>query len=93
MDELLETTVKKNAPKVIDFQKVFGEYIGTDKYLALNKEQSKVLATGDTPLEAINNAKETGYEKPVIMLAPKDVDGYILTLGHHENTSFNFANL
>ncbi|MFH1589432.1 MAG: DUF5678 domain-containing protein [archaeon] len=80
MVELLETTVKKNAPKTFDFQEVFGEYIGKHLYLAMNKEQSKVLATGDTPLEAIENAKEAGYKKPIIMLAPQNTDGYILTL-------------
>ncbi len=65
--------------RTVDFQKVFGKYLGKLVYLALNKDQTEVIAVGKTPLQAIEKAHELHCLDPVIMLAPpKDVWGYIL---------------
>lgn len=62
-----------------EFHKIFGKYIGKHIYLALNKKQTDVIATGKTPLQAIERAHALGYKHPIIMLAPiNDNWGYLL---------------
>lgn len=62
-----------------EFHKVFGEYIGQHIYLALNKSQTEIIATGKTPLQAIKKAHKRGYKHPIIIIAPQDENcGYLL---------------
>jgi uncharacterized ParB-like nuclease family protein len=63
--------------KEIDLTQLIKPYAKENLWLALNKSLNKVLATGKTMKEAIENAKNCG-EKPVIMQAVQNYSSYIL---------------
>jgi hypothetical protein len=63
--------------KEINLTTLIKPYVKDNLWLALNKSLNKVLATGKTMKEAIENAKSSG-EKPVIMQAVQNYSAYIL---------------
>ena len=71
--------VLQDMKNVIDFEKVFGPYIGKDVFLAVKRDYSEVIATGTDPLEARENAIKVGYARPILMIAPDEYFGrYVL---------------
>ena len=46
---------------VMDTKKLYAPYVGTGKYLAITHDRSKIVASGNTPLEAQENAINAGY--------------------------------
>ena len=55
--------------KEINLTELIKPYAKDNVWLALNTTQNKVLATGKTVKEVIDNAKKVSKEKPVIMKA------------------------
>jgi hypothetical protein len=66
--------------KEIDLTELIKPYSKENLWLALNKSLNKVLATGKTMKEAIDNAKKSSSEKPVIMQAVQNYSAYVLTI-------------
>lgn len=63
--------------KEINLTKLIKPYAKDNIWLALNTIQNKVLATGKTVKEVIDNAKKVSKEKPVIMKAVQNYSKYI----------------
>jgi len=63
--------------KEIDLTKLIKPYTKDNLWLALNRSLDKVLATGKTMKEAIDNAKKYSCEKPVILQAADNYSAYI----------------
>ena len=63
--------------KEINLTELIKPYAKDNVWLALNTTQNKVLATGKTVKEVINNAKKVSKEKPVIMKAVQNYSKYI----------------
>lgn len=63
--------------KEINLTELIRPYAKDNVWLALNTMQNKVLATGKTVKEVINNAKKVSKEKPVIMKAVQNYSTYI----------------
>jgi len=63
--------------KEINLTELIKPYAKDNVWLALNTTQNKVLATGKTVKEVINNAKKVSKEKPVIMKAVQNYSTYI----------------
>ncbi|MBE3089394.1 MAG: hypothetical protein Q8N27_02565 [Candidatus Hydromicrobium sp.] len=63
--------------KEINLTELIKPYAKDNVWLALNTMQNKVLATGKTVKEVINNAKKVSKEKPVIMKAVQNYSTYI----------------
>jgi len=40
-------------------------------WLALNEDESAVVGRGETPTEAVEDAKQAGVEDPILIWAPK----------------------
>ena len=66
--------------KEVDLTELIRPYAKENLWLALNKSLNKVLATGKTMKEAIDNAKKGNSEKPVIMQAVQNYSAYVLTI-------------
>ncbi len=66
--------------KEVDLTELIRPYAKENLWLALNKSLNKVLATGKTMKEAIDNAKKGSSEKPVIMQAVQNYSAYVLTI-------------
>jgi len=67
MDKLKETNLTE----------ILKPYIKQNLWVALNKSQTKVIASGKTIEEAFNNAKNITNEKPVLMRTKQDYSSYI----------------
>jgi hypothetical protein len=63
--------------KEIDLTKLIKPYTKDNLWLDLNRSLNKVLATGKTMKEAIDNAKKNSSEKPVIIQAVQNYSAYI----------------
>ena len=63
--------------KEINLTELIKPYAKDNVWLALNTTQNKVLATGKTVKEVINNAKKVSKEKPVIMKAVQNYSKYV----------------
>jgi len=63
--------------KEINLTELIKPYAKDNVWLALNTTQNKVLATGKTVKEVIDNAKKVSKEKPVIMKAVQNYSKYI----------------
>lgn len=63
---------------VIDFEEVFGAYIGKDLYLAISEDYSEVIASGRNISEAVVNSEKKGYNDPIIMRAPDEYFGNLI---------------
>jgi len=66
--------------KEIDLTELIRPYAKDSLWLALNKSLNRVLATGKTMKEAIDNAKKGSSEKPVIIQAVQNYSTYVLTI-------------
>ncbi len=56
----------------INFDSVFGPYIGKQLFLAVTPDYLKVIVSDEDPLVTFEKAKNAGHEDAVIMKAPKD---------------------
>lgn len=65
--------------KEIDLINLISPYAKENLWVALNTDQNKVIATGKTLKEAIDNAKKYSDERPVLMQAVQDYSAYILS--------------
>lgn len=63
--------------KEINLTKILKPYLNKDLWVALNRSQTKVLASGKTIDEAFNNAKKTSKEKPILMRTKQEYGAYI----------------
>ena len=73
------TSVKdRHVPNV---ETLFEKYYDKEIFLALNRDRSKVVATGATPQKAYANALNKGFKFPIIMRAPSSKNfGFILLI-------------
>jgi len=55
--------------RVVDLSVILAE-APRNRWLALNEEQTAVVAVGKTLREALEKAKENGFPDPIIMWAP-----------------------
>ena len=66
----------KDVPSI---ETIFVDYYDREIFLALNRDRSKVIATGATPQKAHANSRKRGYKYPIIMRAPSSENyGFIL---------------
>jgi len=49
-----------------------------NKWVALSGDQTEIKGVGNTPLEAIEDAKRKGETKPILTRTPEDYNTYIL---------------
>ena len=65
---------KKEEPKMepIDLTSLLQEYYNQDIHIAVAQDYSRVIATGITYEEAVENSIKQGYENPIIYRAPDD---------------------
>ena len=63
--------------KEINLTELIKPYAKDNVWLALNTMQNKVLSTGKTVKEVIDNAKKVSKEKPVIIKAVQNYSKYI----------------
>ena len=66
--------------KEIDLTELIRPYAKDSLWVALNKSLNRVLATGKTMKEAIDNAKKSSSEKPVIIQSVQNYSAYVLTI-------------
>ena len=66
-----------NKLKETNLTEILKPYIKQNLWVALNKSQTKVLASGKTIKEAFDNAKNMTDEKPVLMRTKQDYSSYI----------------
>lgn len=59
-----------------DLSDVLKKY--SNKWLALDENTKKVVASGKSPKEVLDDARKKGVEHPVLTKAPKDYGTYIL---------------
>ena len=59
-----------------DLSEVLKKY--SNKWLALDENTQKVVASGQTPKQVLDHARRKGVEHPVLTKAPKDYGTYIL---------------
>lgn len=50
----------------------------SSKWVALNPDTTKVVATGNSPKSVITKARKNGTNNPVLTRVPKDYGAYIL---------------
>ena len=72
-----ERIIKMTKIKEINLTELIKPYAKDNVWLALNTMQNKVLATGKTVKEVIDNAKKVSKEKPVIIKAVQNYSTYI----------------
>jgi ribosomal protein L5 len=65
-----------NKFKKIDLTEILKPYLEKDLWVALNSNQTEVLASGNTLKEAFDNAKKITDEKPVLMRTKQDYFSY-----------------
>lgn len=59
----------------IDWTKIYKEYKGL--WVALEKDEKTVLATGKTAKEALARAVKKGYARPVLTRIPTTLQFYV----------------
>ena len=75
----MPATITRENVDIPSVDAIFGKYFDKEIYLALNRERTKVVATGSTPKTAFRNARRNGYRFAVIVKAPKkDIHGLLL---------------
>ena len=62
--------------QIIDLSKVLAKY--RNCWVALSRDERKVIASGKTPKEALTQARLKGEADPILMWAPKEHSAYIL---------------
>jgi len=63
--------------KSSDLSEVLKKY--SNKWLALDESTKKVVSSGQSPKEVLDDARKKGVEHPVLTKAPKDYGTYILS--------------
>ena len=61
---------KTKTKRSVNLTKLLKNYVDSGLYLALAKNYKKVVGTGKTMREAVNDAKRKGYNNPIILRAP-----------------------
>lgn len=59
----------------IDWTPLFKKYKG--KWVALKKDETTVIGSGETLKEALSEARANGYEKPILTRMPTQLIPYI----------------
>lgn len=59
----------------IDWTKIYKKYKGL--WVALKDDEITVVGSGKTAKEALEDAKKTGYEEPILTHIPKELIGYV----------------
>lgn len=62
--------------KITDLSKVLKEY--SNKWIALDPEKMKVVASGTEPKTVLEQSRKKGIDNPVLTRAPKNYGAYIL---------------
>ncbi len=62
--------------KALDMTPIVKKYPGC--FVALTYDRKKVLGKGNTPKEAIDEAKKKGYKDPIITKIPNENRSYLL---------------
>ncbi len=65
---------KKN--EILDFTEIFDLYKG--KWVALTKTENKVVGSGISPQEALEESLKKGVKEPVFLKIPSDYTNFIL---------------
>ena len=60
----------------IDISKLLSPYAG--KWVALNRDETKVIGSGATVEDAIHQAKENGEDHPIVIKAPDQYSAMLL---------------
>ena len=50
----------------------------SDEWVALSSDESKVISSGTTAIEALEKAKKLGEEDPILIKVPENYSTYIL---------------
>lgn len=64
----------------IDWTKIYKKYKGL--WVALEKDEKTVLASGKTVKEALEKARKTGYKRPIMLRVPTIV-GFSYDIAKH----------
>lgn len=62
--------------KAIDMTPIIKKYPGY--FVALSYDRKKVLGKGQTPMEALNEAKKKGHKEPILTRIPRENKSYLL---------------
>jgi len=68
--------MRSRAQRIIDLTRVLAKY--SDRWVALSRDERRVIASGKTPREALTHAHTKGEKDPILMWAPKEHGAYIL---------------
>lgn len=68
-----------NSMTAIDWAPIYNKYRG--KWVALDKDEKTVLASGKTPKEAFNKASKEDPSRPILAKLPSSLASYVGT-GH-----------
>lgn len=59
----------------VDWTDIYEKYKGL--WVALQDDEKTVVASGDTPREAMEQAEERGFKKPILFRVPTKIVPYI----------------
>lgn len=59
----------------IDWEKIYKKYKGF--WVALDNDETTVIANGKTAKEAWQNARKRGYNKPILTRMPRRLVSYV----------------
>ncbi len=59
----------------IDWTKIYKKYKGF--WVALDSDETTVIANGKTAKEAWNKARKKGYNKPILTRMPRNLVSYV----------------
>lgn len=62
--------------KTKDLSKILRPY--SDEWVALSKDETKVVGSGKNLKQALEQAEKNGEEKPIITKVPKEYGSYVL---------------
>ncbi len=62
--------------RTVDLSKVVAKH--ANRWVALSRDERRVIASGKTPGEALDLAHARGETDPILMWAPKEPSAYIL---------------
>ena len=63
--------------KEINLTKILKPYLNKNLWVALNRSQTKVLASGKTINEVVDSAKKISNEKPILMRTKQEYGTYV----------------
>jgi len=49
-----------------------------NKWVAMSGDQTEIRGVGDTPMQAVSEARKNGEQRPILTRTPKDYSTYIL---------------